>query len=63
MHAYNHAVVNGDLEAIFQQASQELNRESSHEQAKGVMQNLLNQLPADAHVAVNKISQYLVTRK
>jgi hypothetical protein len=63
MQAYNHAVVNGDLEAIFQQAAQELNRDSTHDQAKGVMQGLLSALPSDAHIAVNKISQYLVTRK
>ncbi len=63
MKAYNHAIDNGDLEAIFQQATQELDQNSTHEKSKEVMQNLLSQLPADAHTALNKIAQHLVTRK
>ncbi len=61
--SYNEAVDNGDMEAIFQQASQELTLESSHEQAKEVMQTLLAQLQDDAHRAFNKIARHLVTNR
>lgn len=63
MQAYNQAVDEGDMNGIFQQATQRLSTESNHEQAKEVMGSLLSQLPAPAHSAFNKIAQYIVTHR
>jgi len=63
LQAYNESVESGELELITQQASQELSQNSSHEQAKQVMKNLLSQLPEDAHRGFNKIAQHIIARK